>query len=295
MPRPLTGIERKQTYSVTLEPVVAERLKEMGAGSLTAGIGWLVDDAMRRGQFTDLQALRDVAVDQLRQAQVERERVETEARAAKAAARAEKPSKRAREEAETLAHYAQLNAERFARGQELYNANHLSAELREKIYAAAKALYGWGTGPRPALRTPGQTPLPLVPPGAPPELPAAALPDVAPPANDGEAAAVARHAGVTDAQLYTMAMESIREDIQARAFAGEPMLSLEEIPAGMRSESEFAGLPPTIDEACQRLLLETGGGNPDAGDPANNPGVAAESALDSGDAADADAIAEPDF
>lgn len=156
MPRPRLGSSRKQSYGISLDAESAMCLADIGNGSVSAGVNWLIDEVIRRDPRGALaavasarEAYRKQMADALAAKIVAQETAERE-KAKKKAARG--PSRAQREFEETVAHYMAINDKLYAEGKPLYNMGHMSIrrELVAAVYAAARAKYGWETGPRPA-------------------------------------------------------------------------------------------------------------------------------------------------
>lgn len=160
MPRHREGLKRKQTYGVSLHEEEFEALSTIGGGSLTAGVSWLIETILERDPdnpgFKRVREVRAAFVRHQEEVTAAKKKAAADIAAARAAKKAAKgPTKAEREHAEAVEHYAGINAQRFARGEPLYDMSHLSRnpELVAAVYADAKAKYGWETGPRPPVVT----------------------------------------------------------------------------------------------------------------------------------------------
>lgn len=151
MARRPSGDERKQVYSISMEPRVAAVIMEMGDGSISAGFHWMFNQYIALHSEGELgaivQARKAHAAALVEKAAV----IDAAARERAARKKSKGPTKAQKEFTAALDHYIAINAGRFARGEPLYSMAHMSSrpDLVAAVYADANAKYGWEFGPRP--------------------------------------------------------------------------------------------------------------------------------------------------
>lgn len=155
MPRLRQGAQRKQSMGISLDPDEAAIIAEVGSGSLSAGVEWLIRTTIKEHPDGPLKRIARLRADRQRVLQEEADakaaakaKIEAE-RAAKKSAKG--PSKAQIQFAAAVKHYTDKNAELFAAGRPLYDMSHMSMrpELVAAVYADARQKYGWERGPRP--------------------------------------------------------------------------------------------------------------------------------------------------